>query len=80
MILGAFPWRGMEIEADMIANEMIGEAIWLNRVDTGSATPIGIIRDNHLYLMTFAPTDDLATIQLRAAFNAFRAEVSELAS
>jgi len=80
MILGTFPWRHMQIEADMIANEKFGEAIWLNDIANGSATPVGIIRSGRLYLMTFAPTDDLAIIQLRAAFDAFRAEVSELAS
>jgi hypothetical protein len=80
MILGTFPWRGMEIEADMISNEIVGEAVWLNDVASGSATPIAIIRSGRVHLMTFAPTDDLATIQLRAAFNAFRAEVSELAT
>lgn len=73
MILGSFPWRGMEIQADMIANDLIGEAIWLNRVDTGSATPLGIVRSGKLFPTKFTPTDDTAVIQLRAAYDAFRA-------
>jgi len=72
MILGSFPWRGMEIQADRIANEMIGEAIWLNRIDTGSATPLAIIRSDRLFPTKFTPTDDTAVIQLRAAYDAFR--------
>jgi len=73
MILGTFPWRGMEIPADMIANEMIGEAIWLNRVDTGSATGFGIIRNDQLVPLCFLPAGDTAVIELRAAYDAFRA-------
>lgn len=80
MILGTFPWRGMEIEADMIANDLVGEAIWLNRIDTGSATGFGIIRDGRLLPFRFLPTDDLAVIQLRSAFDAFRARVPERSS
>lgn len=72
MILGSFTWRDMTIEADMIANELVGEAIWLNRIDTGSAVPFGIIRGGRLHPMTFLPKDHLAVIQLRSAFDAFR--------
>jgi hypothetical protein len=79
MILGDFTWRKMTIQADMIANDMIGEAIWLNRVDTGSATPYGIIRNNQLFATKFTPTDDTAVIELRSAFEAFRATTREAA-
>jgi hypothetical protein len=72
MILGTFTWRGMEIEADCLRSKVAGETVWLNRVDTGSATGIGILRDGQLHLTRFAPTDDTATIQLRAAYDAFR--------
>ena len=80
MILGTFPWRGMQVQADMIANEIVGETIWLNRVDTGTATGLGIIRSGQLFPTRYTPTDELAIIQLRSAFNAFRAEVSEPAA
>jgi len=80
MILGTFPWRGMKIEADMIANDIVGETIWLNRVDTGTAIGLGIIRGGRLFPTRFAPTDDLAVIQLRSAFESFRADASELAA
>jgi hypothetical protein len=73
MILGTFPWRGMKIQADMIANELIGETIWLNRIDTGSATPFAIVRNGQLFPTRFTPTDDTAVIQLRASYDAFRA-------
>lgn len=79
MILGTFPWRNMQIQADMIANEIVGETIWLNRVDTGSAIGLGIIRGGRLFPTRFAPTDEPAVIQLRSAFDAFRTEVSEAA-
>jgi hypothetical protein len=72
MTLGTFTWRGMTIEADMISNDMIGEAIWLNRIDTGSATPYGIIRRDQLFATKFTPADDTAIIELRSAFDAFR--------
>lgn len=80
MILGTFPWRGMQVQADMIANEIVGETIWLNRVDTGTATGLGIIRSGRLFPTRYTPTDDLAIIQLRSAFDAFRTEVSEPAA
>lgn len=72
MILGRFPWRDMEIEADMIANDLIGEAIWLNRIDNGSATPMGIVRRGRLFPTKFTPPGDTAVIELRAAYDAFR--------
>lgn len=74
MILGTFTWRGMEIEADSLTSEVAGETIWLNRIDTGPTTGIGILRNGRLRLTRFAPTDDTATIQLRAAFDEFRAK------
>jgi len=77
MILGTFTWRNMEIQADMLANEIIGEAIWLNRIDTGSAIPFGIIRSGRLFPMSFLPGGDLAVIQLRAAFDQFRDSLKE---
>jgi hypothetical protein len=80
MSLGTFTWRGMEIEADMIANDIVGESIWLNRIDTGSAVPFGIIRGGCLHPMTFLPKDNLAVIQLRSAFDAFRASLKEAAA
>lgn len=73
MILGTFTWRGMEIEADRLRSKFSGETVWLNRVDTGSATGIGILRDGQLHLTRFAPADDTAIIQLRAAYDTFRA-------
>jgi hypothetical protein len=80
MILGTFPWRGMDIQVDAISTEVVGEAVWLNRVDTGSATGIGIIRNRRLFLTRFAPTDDLATIQLRSAYDRFRDSLTEAAT
>jgi hypothetical protein len=77
MILGTFTWRGMEIEADCLRSKVVGETVWLNRVDTGPATGIGILRNGQLHLTRFAPTDDTATIQLRAAYDAFRATTLE---
>lgn len=80
MILGTFQWRGMEIEADMIANEVVGEAIWLNRIDTGSATPVGIVRGGILHAAGFTPLSNRKVIQLRAAFDDFRASIPEAAA
>jgi hypothetical protein len=76
MILGQFPWRGMKIEADSLSSETAGETIWLNRIDTGSTTVMGILRNGRLHLTRFAPTDDLATIQLRSAFDNFRSRAA----
>ena len=80
MIIGTFPWRGMQIEADIVINDLWGETIWLNRIDTGIRTQLAIIHFDRLCLTCFAPQDDLATVQLRSAFDAFRAEVSEAAA
>jgi hypothetical protein len=76
MILGTFTWRGMEIEADRLRSKTAGETVWLNRVDTGSATGFGILRNNRLHLTSHAPKDELATIQLRAAYDEFRAAIA----
>lgn len=77
MILGTFTWRGMEIEADALNSTTAGETVWLNRVDTATTTGIGILRNGRLHLTRFAPTDDTATIQLRSAYDAFRAKPLE---
>ena len=75
MIIGQFAWRGWEIEADRIASPLAGEVIWLNR--TGPThTGIGVIRYDRLELTVFAPADDLAPLELRHAFDKFRAGVT----
>ena len=75
MIIGQFPWRGWEIEADSITSPLAGEVIWLNRTESTHAG-IGVIRYGHLELTVFAPADDLAPLELRHAFDQFRAGVA----
>ncbi|MQM24627.1 hypothetical protein [Glycomyces albidus] len=75
MILGQFQWRGWEIEADMIASPIAGEVIWLNRIGL-TRTGVAVIRYGRLELTVFAPADDLAPLELRHAFDQFRAEVT----
>lgn len=76
MILGHFLWRGWQIEADMIASPLAGEVIWLNRTEP-APTGIGVIRYGRLDLTVFAPADELAPLELRHAFDQFRAGVTK---
>jgi hypothetical protein len=74
MIIGQFAWRGWEIEADNMTSPLVGEVIWLNR--TGhTRTCIGIIRHGQVELTVFAPDDEPAPLELRHAFDQFRAGV-----
>ena len=74
MIMGQFAWRGWKIEVDMMTSPLVGEVIWLNR--TGhTRTGMGVIRYGQLELTVFAPADDLAPLELRHAFDQFRAGV-----
>ncbi|GAA2155404.1 MULTISPECIES: hypothetical protein [Glycomyces] len=75
MIIGQFTWRGWEIEADRIASPLAGEVIWLNRTGP-TLTGMGVIRYGRLDLTVFAPDDDLAPLELRHAFDQFRAGVT----
>jgi hypothetical protein len=71
MIIGEFDWRGWKIEADRIMTPLVGEIIWLNR--TGAApTGLGVVRNGRLELTSFAPGDDLASLELWLAFHDFR--------
>jgi hypothetical protein len=74
MILGQFQWRGWDIEADMIASPLAGEVIWLNLTEP-TPTGMGVIRYGRLELTVFAPADELAPLELRHAFDQFRAGV-----
>jgi hypothetical protein len=76
MIIGQFQWRGWEIEADMIASPLAGEVIRLNRTGL-TPTGMGVIRYGRLELTAFAPADDLAPLELRHAFDQFRAGVAK---
>ncbi len=75
MILGRFTWRGMTVEADAIRGSH-GEVVWLRRVNATPATGLAVIRDGRLIPTAHAPQDDEAPIQLRSAFDAFRARTS----
>jgi hypothetical protein len=76
MIIGQFAGRGREIEVDRIASPLAGEIIWLNRIGP-VPTGIGVIRYGRLELTVFAPADDLAPLELRHAFDEFRAGVTK---
>jgi hypothetical protein len=74
VILGQFPWRGIEVEADQSVTSLAGEVVWLKRVDTG--TGLGMVRDGRLIMSANAPKDSLAWIELRDAFEQFRESIT----
>jgi len=77
MILGRFCWRGKEREADAARTDLMGEVVWLNRIDLGSSTGIGMVaHGGEVHLTQYAPTDDLARRDLRSAYDAFRSSES----
>jgi hypothetical protein len=74
MIIGQFRWRNWEIEADRAVGDLAGETVWLKR--TSDNTGIATFRNGTLIMSSNAPSDDTAEIELRAAFEGFRATLS----
>lgn len=74
MILGQFPWRGVQVEVDESVTSLAGSVVWLNEV--GAGTGLGMVRDGRLIMSANAPKDDLARLELELAFAQFRESIA----
>lgn len=74
MILGQFKWHGATIEVDSLTSELVGEVVWLNRID-GTWTPLAVIHNGFLEPTVYTPDNKAAS--LFGAYRTFRTRVPE---